>query len=104
MKMRVVIEALKYGRPRTLAKASRSSRAHKNAAAPLRDGRTYCLRRGGSSGSDVVETLGVQAGAGRQRLNRLAGELDELLGELGAFGDHAVERSAGQFALELEEL
>src|SRR4029079_14012517 len=93
MKMRFVIQSLKYGRPRTLAKGSRSAGAYKNAAAPIRDGRTYCLRRGGSSGSDVVETLGVQAGAGRQRLDRFAGELDELLGELGAFGDDAVERS-----------
>ena len=63
-----------------------------------------CLRRGGSSGSDVVETLSSQAGAVRKRLNRFTGELDELLGQLRALRNGAVERSADQLALQLEEL
>jgi len=50
--------------------------AQKNAAAPSRDGRIYCPTGGGRLGSKLVDTLGVDRRAVRQRLHRFAGQLD----------------------------
>ena len=78
----------------------------KKKAAALRWGAAAALpeQEGRGSGNESVEALGVGRGAVRQRLERFAGELDHRFGQLRAFGDHAVERGAGQLALELEEL
>ena len=56
------------------------------------------------SGSNLVDALDVRAGAVRERLERLAGELHDRLGESRALLDKAVEGVAGEIALQLEKL
>src|SRR4029079_16296298 len=55
-------------------------------------------------GNEGVEALGIGRSAVRKRLERLASKLDHPLGQLRALGDHAVERSAGEVALQLQIL
>src|SRR5687768_8055045 len=64
-----------------------------------------CLHKEGErSGNQSVDALGIEAGAGLQRLGRFTGELDDALGQLRRLGDEAIELGAGQLRLDLEEL
>ena len=79
------MRSLKYGKRRTRRKPRRcGSCPKKKTAARGERGRpsTGCLiRRGERSGNELVDTLGVQRGAGLERLDGLTGELDEALGQ-----------------------
>src|SRR5919107_1751728 len=59
---------------------------------------------GRGSGNEGVEALGIGRGAIRKRLERLAGKLDQRLGQLRALGDRTVERGAGEIVLQLKIL
>jgi hypothetical protein len=60
-------------------------------------------KEGERLGNQRVDALGIEAGAGLQRLGRFTRQLDDALCELRGLGDEAVERSASQFRLDLEE-
>src|SRR5690348_15258763 len=89
-------------------KAARHSRSKTEKRRPLRGGATAItlpdLRGERGSGNESVETLRVRGGAIRQRLERLAGELHQRLGELRGLGDRAVEGLAREVALQLQIL
>src|SRR5687767_309056 len=72
-------------------------------AAPLREAAVLVPPVKEELRHQLLGALGIDAGAVRDRLDGLAGELDDLFGELRAFADEAVERGTDHLRLELEE-
>src|SRR6476646_4224209 len=93
---RSIIVAPKYGIAGTRRKPPCYAFVPKTETAASPEGRrppvTVQPRGGMGLGHQFVDALGIDAGPRLERLGRFAGELDQLLGQLRALGDQAVER------------